>query len=739
MSTCPETCVFTEKVLKSHKCMGNKLADILIINSIQALIDYAVSTLEKEGYRVHTASSMRDALSIVVLKPIGLILCGLELEDISGEHFLSYLKRDPLRESIPFIFFLPLESRMKLSPRQALQIGAEGVIFCPLETSIFISRIKKILRPPKGPGSDAPAKIDLAAKSPSVNSKLNPTTSEQKSKPERKSEKRKQPKTQVAVEISYNGKSWTPGLILNHGKSGAMIETTLDRAYGTTVHIREPKDAGHVISGSVAHMLLGDENEQIGFGVIFHREAKWPGFSERLMNKNRKQFIRSINPDFFPIAVEVSRDGFFWVNAQISGCNTMGAHLQTTILGKPKEKMKVKFEQHGLENIIIGKIKQVELVDKELLAIIKLDFEEDDGWFQVYDHFVALAGSGPIDKKNIKTVAKTSKTKTIKSGSAESQKNEKWAETVLIQKGVQRKSAPQNQRFYQSLIGRKMDNYEVVSFISSGGMGGVFKGWDVALERDVALKVISWELSSQEEFVKMFFKEARFISKLNHPNISQIYYIGKANNIIYYAMEFVHGQTLADLIKKNVRCQIPQVVNYLKVACNALDFVWKNKIIHRDIKPANIMVTSAGVIKIVDFGVAKFDTKGGDIQSGNKLVGSPLYLSPENIRNQKIDHRSDIYSLGATFYHLLVGSPPFYADSFRNILQKQLNEPVPSLRLKAPDIPDFLCEIIEKMLAKKLDDRFQNYQQIIESLSSVVTEKKYSINRLKKSIVFKRK
>ncbi len=676
--------------------------DILLVNRRLSAIDFAVAGLQLEGYDVHLASSMREALSAIESKPIGLILCGHELEDLSGESFLSYLKKDPLREMIPFVFFLPLENQIDVNPKRAFQLGAEDLIFFPLEVSALARRIGKIL-PPSRSGENN------SAASPSVDTRATPAGDvsaavaalDQRPGIERRTEQRKKLTTPVAVEISRDGRTWVPASIINYSHSGAMVENALSRKYGETVQIRSPGDqSGKIVTGTVVHVLLGLENKRIGFGVQFEKRARWPDFFERLTCTDSKPPTGPMAPDRYPIALKVSRDGLLWIDAEIVFCDAGSARLKTSLLGKPGEQMHLKFNQLVGTHPVLGRIQEITLENGALLADTRLAIDPDGEWRQIYTRLVAQAHPHPPQ-----------------SPSVAAGKEEQWDSTVLIQHDAPRRPASQNNRFYQSLIGRRMDNYEVVSFISAGAMGGVFKGWDSALERDVALKVISWELSSQETFVKMFFKEARFVSKLNHPNISQIYYIGNVDGIIYYAMEFVHGQTLADLIRNKVRFQTHQVVGYLKIVCSALAFVWKNNIIHRDIKPANIMVTREDELKIVDFGVAKYNNK-GDRSSENKIVGSPLYLSPEAIRNEKIDNRSDIYSLGATFYHLLAGEPPFFDASFPNVLQKQLHEPVASLKQKVPELPNFLCAVIEKMLAKNRDERFQEYQQIIESLDN---------------------
>jgi serine/threonine-protein kinase len=250
-------------------------------------------------------------------------------------------------------------------------------------------------------------------------------------------------------------------------------------------------------------------------------------------------------------------------------------------------------------------------------------------------------------------------------------------------------------------------------------MGGVLQGWDVALEREVALKIISYELSSKEQFREMFIKEARVVSRLNHPNIAHIYHIGSCNDILYYAMEFVEGVTLKSLIFQKGPLTPLRGLDFLSIICNAFETVFQNSIVHRDVKPANIMISRNGGLKIVDFGVAQnvdMKTKGADRKN---VMGSPLYMSPEQIAGLVIDHRSDMYSLGVTFYHALSGSPPFNADRIKDILNQHLNSPIPPLSNKKPNIPQDLSRIIEKMMAKDPGDRYDRFNDIVSDLKQL--------------------
>jgi serine/threonine-protein kinase len=274
-------------------------------------------------------------------------------------------------------------------------------------------------------------------------------------------------------------------------------------------------------------------------------------------------------------------------------------------------------------------------------------------------------------------------------------------------------------RFYNSLIGKQLDNYKALSFIGAGTMGGVLKGWDIALERAVAIKVISYKLASQEAFREMFIKEARIVSKLNHANIAHIYYIGNTGDILYYVMEFISGTSMKDLIDRHTNLNTLKGLDYLIAVCQALDFVSKMNIIHRDIKPENMMINDKGVLKVVDFGVAMTidaDARGSR-QEG--IVGSPFYISPDCISGRSLDQRSDIYSLGASFYHAFTGFPPFEGKDAEEVLLKHLHSECVPLNEKNPKVSRALGRIIEKMMAKDPSARYQDYGEIIDDLRSL--------------------
>ena len=235
----------------------------------------------------------------------------------------------------------------------------------------------------------------------------------------------------------------------------------------------------------------------------------------------------------------------------------------------------------------------------------------------------------------------------------------------------------------------------------------------------------------------MFIKEARFVSKLDHPNIAHIYYIGNTNDILFYAMEFINGQTFLDFIKRGKNLNTLKGLGYFITICEALDFVSKQNIIHRDIKPENIMINDKGVLKIVDFGVAQVvDTKKGEVKQEG-IVGSPLYISPDCIEGISLDHRSDIYSLGATFYHVFTGTPPYSGDNYEEVLMQHLNGDLIPIKEKNPKISNALGSIVQKMMSRNPEDRYHSYTEIIDDLQAL-RNRALKFQRLKNAtLIFK--
>ena len=211
----------------------------------------------------------------------------------------------------------------------------------------------------------------------------------------------------------------------------------------------------------------------------------------------------------------------------------------------------------------------------------------------------------------------------------------------------------------ESLAGRRFGAYEVLEELGAGGMGNVYRAKNVTLERIVALKTLAPQFATDEGFVQRFLKEARAAARLNHQNIVQIYDFGCEEGVYYLAMEYVDGQSLRTLLKRRGRFSERDALALIRQAVRALAVAHAEGLVHRDIKPDNLMLTAKGELKLVDLGIAKrVDEEQGMTQTG-QAVGTPQYISPEQIRGARdIDARADIYSLGATFYQLITGHAP---------------------------------------------------------------------------------
>ncbi|MEW6364003.1 MAG: protein kinase [Acidobacteriota bacterium] len=259
-----------------------------------------------------------------------------------------------------------------------------------------------------------------------------------------------------------------------------------------------------------------------------------------------------------------------------------------------------------------------------------------------------------------------------------------------------------------------LERYELLDKIGEGGMGMVYKAQDKILKRLVALKILSHPIHSDQKVVDQFFTEARSAAALNHPNIVTVFDVGRMGKNYFISMEYVEGEDFMMLLEKWKRLTVPQFVFLTRHLCQALDYAHKQKIIHRDIKPTNIMLTKSGQIKLMDFGLAKILDESEQTQSG-AVSGTPYYMSPEQIQGKKVDHRTDIYSLGASLYHLLVGHPPFHSE---RVLYQHLFEKVPPPTQVREDLPAACDKIMLKCLQKEPERRYKNAIDILEDLKA---------------------
>jgi serine/threonine protein kinase len=256
--------------------------------------------------------------------------------------------------------------------------------------------------------------------------------------------------------------------------------------------------------------------------------------------------------------------------------------------------------------------------------------------------------------------------------------------------------------------------YQILQKLGEGGMGVVYKAKDTRLKRTVALKFLPAELTKDKAAKKRFIQEAQAAAALNHPHICTIYEVDEANDQTFISMEYIQGQSLKDKLESGPLAVDETIVIALQVA-EGLEKAHKKGIIHRDIKPANIMINDEGQAKITDFGLAKLSW-GADITKPATIMGTVAYMSPEQAKGEEVDHRTDIWSLGAMLYEMLSGERPFRKDQEQALIFAILNDKPTPLSLLRSDIPTQIEQMIEKALAKKASERYQNVDDLTQDL-----------------------
>ncbi len=273
-------------------------------------------------------------------------------------------------------------------------------------------------------------------------------------------------------------------------------------------------------------------------------------------------------------------------------------------------------------------------------------------------------------------------------------------------------------------IGKKLSNrYLIDELLGQGGMSAVYKASDPNLKRVVAIKIIHSHLSGDPDFVQRFEEEASAVAQLRHHGIIQVYDFNRDDDVYYMVLEFVPGETFQDHLKRlnddNRRLSIPKAVEYMAEICDAVDYAHRRGMIHRDIKPANIMLNVTGQAILMDFGIAKIVGSQRHTATG-AVVGTAMYMSPEQIKGEHPDRRTDIYSLGVTLFEMVSGRPPFQADSAMTLMMMHVNDPVPDPKKLNPEVPDDLVAIINKSLAKNPSDRYQTAAEMGSALRNVL-------------------
>jgi CHASE2 domain-containing sensor protein/tRNA A-37 threonylcarbamoyl transferase component Bud32 len=273
---------------------------------------------------------------------------------------------------------------------------------------------------------------------------------------------------------------------------------------------------------------------------------------------------------------------------------------------------------------------------------------------------------------------------------------------------------------------KKIGRYEILGELGHGAMGVVYKGRDPIIDRLVAIKTIRFDRFYEEQEIQKlkerFFTEAQAAGKLIHPNIVTVYDVGEDHGLSFMALEYVEGESLSQFTASDRLLPLEKVLTIILETAEALDFAHCRRIVHRDIKPANIMLTPTGQVKVMDFGIAKLPTS--TLTQAGSILGTPSYMSPEQINGLELDGRSDLFSLGCVFYELLTGTKPFKGETF-SALSNQITQgtPQPASGVKS-NLPPFCDEILFRALAKAPQDRFQSGKELAEALGKVLHKMK---------------
>ncbi|MCF8262018.1 MAG: serine/threonine protein kinase [Melioribacteraceae bacterium] len=273
-----------------------------------------------------------------------------------------------------------------------------------------------------------------------------------------------------------------------------------------------------------------------------------------------------------------------------------------------------------------------------------------------------------------------------------------------------------------NLIGHVVDNYEFVELLGRGGMGTVYKAYDIKLQRNVAIKIIDESLiENNSSFLERFRREARNQAQLVHPNVVVVYGFIEYDDVIGIVMEHVKGHSIDRILRKQGRLHMRDAIHIMKEALAGLGYAHSKGFVHRDIKPSNIMIEPGGAVKIMDFGISKSIFEKGVTKTGAN-IGTAYYMSPEQIRAQEVTHHTDIYSMGCTLYEILTGEPPFSFESEYELFEAHLSKNPTRPSRKYPDIPASLDAVVLQAMNKKYYERFNSCRDFSNALD-VLEEK----------------
>ncbi len=273
------------------------------------------------------------------------------------------------------------------------------------------------------------------------------------------------------------------------------------------------------------------------------------------------------------------------------------------------------------------------------------------------------------------------------------------------------------------LVGKKLKDFYVLRRLGRGAMAEVYLAQQVSLDRQVALKVLNADLALDPSYVRRFHHEAKAAAALVHGAIVQIYEVGEQDGVHYIAQEYVAGRNLGEVIRNSGSLAPSLTLDILRQVASALHKAASQGIVHRDVKPENIMLARSGEVKVADFGLARVQGDGrANLTQIGVTMGTPLYMSPEQIEGRELDARSDIYSLGITAYHMLAGEPPFSGDSPLTVALQHLNHPPVPLASRRPGLPPRLVHVVERMIAKKPEERYSDPAALANELHAVAAD-----------------
>ena len=282
------------------------------------------------------------------------------------------------------------------------------------------------------------------------------------------------------------------------------------------------------------------------------------------------------------------------------------------------------------------------------------------------------------------------------------------------------------------LTGQTIGDYLILRLLGRGGMARVYLARQISLDRSVAFKVLHTDLAKDSNYVDRFKREARAAAALVHANIVQIFEVGQHEDIYFIAQEYVPGRNLKQHLLRNGAVEPPMAMEILAGTAQAIQKADEFHVVHRDIKPENIMLSEKGEVKVTDFGLAQVNNDRAD-QTLTKIgitMGTPLYMSPEQVEGKPLDVRSDIYSMGVTAYHMLAGAPPFEGDNPLTIAVQQVKNDADKLSIVRPDLPDSMCDLVHQMIEKDPQSRPKNADEILGMLKKINVDEDYDLSNI---------